>query len=89
MNTLRHSLAAHLPESGHDITRLLKDPTTKRYSGFSLRSGSETPQIQPALEIDVTSGRGWYHGSSIDDVNKMLGKLRQFFSRHGLTIACS
>lgn len=59
---------------------LVKDSTTNRYSGFVLRSGSSTPQTLPALEIEVSSGHGWYQGDSIGDVNRMLEKLRKLFS---------
>jgi hypothetical protein len=57
---------------------LVKSPITNRYAVFSLRAGETYPHVLPALEIDLASGRLFFHGSGPEDPKVLITKINSF-----------
>lgn len=55
--------------------RLVKDPTTNRYSVFSLRAGESHPRILPALEVDLENDKLFFHGAGPEDSQRLIGNI--------------
>jgi hypothetical protein len=55
---------------------LVKDPTTNRYSVFSLRTGTSHLRILPALEVNLVSGGLYFHGSGREDAQTLINNIR-------------
>jgi hypothetical protein len=59
--------------------RLAKNPTSKRYSVFSLRVGDSIPEVLPALEVDFNKDMLFFHGTDSGSPQLLIKEVCSFF----------
>ena len=59
--------------------RLVKNPSSKRYSVFSLKVGDTIPEVVPALEVDFDKDMLFFHGRNPSSPELLIKEVCDFF----------